>query len=1046
MSSDNKISLRSRNASPLRNSSISLSTIRSLGGVRPRNPRNKNSLSSLGLGNQLSHLTKSQSLSNNLSQSNKNVSPSVEAVIKSNQLIKQKLSRPSNEAKKSLISARGVIQAPDFSKKGTNPRHSSQVLGSAGNSPSNALLKNLKNTTPSIPNKYGPLFRPNSSTHSNILQTTQNHPQKLSSLSSNPLAGTLLHEPNPPDLPEIKVSSSERRLREQRVKSQNNDNSGQATSNSEIQREIFDRKSKSLVALTQNQIDEKNQNRQQFTDISQIARINTQLASNINPKYNYQNFQKIKKKAGYSNNSIYPGLVLDATNQNRIPSSNHGLPLNIDLLTKKLNRLAQQQQHLARERRRNQAENTVSEENFATDNDSVLEVVNPNNNLLSTITPGVPGQLESLNLINKNSTTSKPLSKRPFSAKKSKETILTTFSGLPTATKNDAGVNFNQISRPKVEISSSKPGTAVGQRSLLTHGFHRVKSNLSNEREKNKVPPIVSTKKEENAEKLDPKSDILSGAVSYGKIESLTREQIIEQMVKRIVRKSKNTHQRYFESLSFKYNSHLSELDSSTVDLDLELMGEDEEEEDDDDNDRDDDSERTKSKTINQETPNQQSTNNFVKIESKSHTANLQKFISKNNSTMSTSNDTALAFYNQENDQETQEDIYNISPTNPEIPIEVQDSNNNIRKFFCPLKLLRHKIPFFSQVFKNSNLFDPANPLANYNANDLVITVHSDIMVFEMILDYAKLKEDDDDNNQSRSVINTSNILHKLHAIDAKTLTAILVASEHLQMTHFFNTVLEHFIKNLPKIIKQVPNIHIMEDRIFRKLVNYKTNEFLLPIYDNLNQSKAQQKIFKYLAEELVKKKAQDKNCGLYKCRFCNKILTKVTEDYWECSNSKVDYKGKIINSHSIDKEWNLNAHLHLLFKSQDIGGFDSNWKTLFWHLWALITSFSDEKSKCIRCNKRFQAIALNTCLNHESSITYESQVSADGAKEARIGVYACCNQRAYRFNVGLTSDVQRGGCKNLGLGMNYLFLLCLKTTSSRKQNNRHCKSPVELD
>ena len=107
----------------------------------------------------------------------------------------------------------------------------------------------------------------------------------------------------------------------------------------------------------------------------------------------------------------------------------------------------------------------------------------------------------------------------------------------------------------------------------------------------------------------------------------------------------------------------------------------------------------------------------------------------------------------------------------------VSDTNNNTRKFFCPYNLLRHKIPFFQKAFGNVG--------PRYNNTDLVITVQCDILVFEMILDYAKERSGGIYQGLKESILK---------------LNSYLVASEHLKMEQLFKNVLAHFIQNLLKI------------------------------------------------------------------------------------------------------------------------------------------------------------------------------------------------------------------------------------------------------
>ena len=950
-----------------KNTSVNYTKLRSLGGIRPRqkNSTKKSLTTSSSSGNLQFFENQSDQLVTKNSK-NSHLSPSVEAVLLSNNVIKQNY-KVYNEAKKNTMAARG-IPPPDFSSQGNSPYQQGQSGSMTGNDEKVGKGLNQpqpKNHPPSIPTKYGPLFRPSSSTHSSIQQQLAKSKAKNSNFSN---------------LAQMGIGGS------------NHKNNG----------------------LSQ-------------VSIAGPPNLNSHMKSGLS-KYPTSGLSQIQLnhngipgRVPLQSSKMPAGLILDTTTKTNIPTAQNGLPLNIDLLTKKLNKLAQQQQTLDRLKRSayagydNQNSNSRSAVSSPYPNpgssehnlDHIVTVNGTNQGTGTTL-----NEQSNIKAISMQAKTTSGHARIAQARKKAQGNgPLTTFTGRPLP-RNDDLVNFKNSM--KVEVTSSKPATAQGRRpgpQLQSQGMPSgmIESNPINTGTigaPGALPPLTANSNT-SATFINPYKDelprpanplttnqslgtLMSNAMTFNKIETLTKDDLIDKLVKRIVKKAtvvKNVNENSQENKQRISSAKMVKHDHQNIEVI------DEEDEDEISLDEEEDEEElAKAKTDNK-------INHTSLSKPKTDTPRLQT--PKNL-------DTALSIYNQIDLEVEQESMYIVSSNNPEVPIEVSDTNNNTRKFFCPYNLLRHKIPFFQKAFGNVG--------PRYNNTDLVITVQCDILVFEMILDYAKER--------------SGGILSRLERIDSKTLIAILVASEHLKMEQLFKNVLAHFIQNLLKITKQVSNVHNIPDNIFQKLVKYHPEKYLPEIYENLGHNKTQQKIFKFLSEDFVRNNA---SCGLFKCKFCHKILTKSVESYWSCNNFKIDYKGKIISSHKIDFSWDLNKYLKKLFKEpsepteqqqiaaatdpdkpQPIIGFNSNWKTLYYHIWALITTFSSKNSNCLRCNKKFQAISLNTCNHHPFTSIYPSVTGHDKILESRVGQHKCCGLKTYRFNITVNGNISDGGCEAL--------------------------------
>ena len=313
------------------------------------------------------------------------------------------------------------------------------------------------------------------------------------------------------------------------------------------------------------------------------------------------------------------------------------------------------------------------------------------------------------------------------------------------------------------------------------------------------------------------------------------------------------------------------------------------------------------------------------------------------------------------------------SEQNPEIPIEVVDPNGSTKKFYCSFQLLTSGMPYFRKVFgKVDN--------SKFHKKDVDISVQCDISVFDILLEYVQ---------------NSDYLILENKRVDHKTLIGLLIASDHLGMTGFFEIALEYFSKNLGNIVKKVSNLHHITDSIFVRLVKLKKNS-VLECFDGLPASKTQQRIFRLLCQNLVENDSE----GLFRCKNCGKLLLSRIKNYEICSKQNISFFGEVIKKHEIDESFDLNQHLKEKFNSNL---FNKDWKKLYWYLWSILKTL--ESTNCVRCNKIVQIISMNTCLNHSSKISYPTIHQGDKMFESRVGIYACCGQKETRFDIKLAQS-----------------------------------------
>lgn len=646
--------------------SLNYNKLRSLGGIRARQSKTqKESLSTTAITDLVaSKSNPNQALPKRVSavvEADKNVgakkmSPSVEAVLLSNNLVKKnfKLLQNHKNIRQSLVATRGV---PLNEYSGYQESTSQQNIA---NSINRSMGTKNQPSAPSIPNKYGPLFRPSSSGHSNTAVNYKNNSARHSHLVG------------------LSASNVGHMLNSQKLMSQ---------------KEVEEPKQSSVSMAGPPQYNNSGLSPYNTSGLSQIG--NLPIGGSAR-KTQIQN--------------IHPGLILDATAQNKVPLAHNGLPLNIDLLTRKLNQLAQQQQSLEKFKKSSLSSRASS---------PMVDPTPPrfdDNPLMASST----SQIKAITMQSKTA-----VNKAQQHPKSRSANLIDPSYRLAMKTPD---INFKDT-KVKVNVTHSKPATATGTRPPAQ--TYKVPSGMLQQVSSNTTLPPLSKDKRDLVSKTPPPQVAKSEpAVKFDPDKSINADDLIDKLVKKIVKKASHS------KMLAGRNS-----EASQADFNYDFINQHLDEDDLIDEDELDENEQFSKKMLENEKLEQESTS-FKKISGK---------------LVPNQNDTALSIYNQIEQGTETENIYHVSSDNPEVPIEVSDNAGNTRKFFCPYKLLRHKIPYFQSAFGS---VEP-----RYSNTDFLITVTCDILVFEIILDYAKEK--------------SNNAISRLENLDSKTFIAVLVASEH---------------------------------------------------------------------------------------------------------------------------------------------------------------------------------------------------------------------------------------------------------------------------
>ncbi|KAF6026467.1 KIAA1841 [Bugula neritina] len=127
----------------------------------------------------------------------------------------------------------------------------------------------------------------------------------------------------------------------------------------------------------------------------------------------------------------------------------------------------------------------------------------------------------------------------------------------------------------------------------------------------------------------------------------------------------------------------------------------------------------------------------------------------------------------------------------------------------------------------------------------------------------------------------------------------------------------------------------------------------------------------------------------LYKCKACEKLLTKTLEKKLPCIISRmlVNRQGELVYVHERDVSWDVNDFLVDL--KQDLKG----WREVYWRLWGIINWLY-----CSRCKRAFQCCELAGCLHHKDKAVFQADVML-GKLSGAVGTYLCCGERVIRFD-----------------------------------------------
>jgi hypothetical protein len=253
-------------------------------------------------------------------------------------------------------------------------------------------------------------------------------------------------------------------------------------------------------------------------------------------------------------------------------------------------------------------------------------------------------------------------------------------------------------------------------------------------------------------------------------------------------------------------------------------------------------------------------------------------------------------------------------------------------------------------------------------AEDLEISVHCDVEIFEWLMQYMLAKD--------RPQLEMNKVI------------SILISSDFLQMQDLVKQCLEYTARNLEEVVKLPIDMSCLNQNLLKHLSKYIDPEQLDEVNDR--KDKLVSKIYMKKLEELL----EDESNVLSRCVYCNKLYTAAQNEWMVCEKARIfiDFHGNVIAEHVPDRNWQANKFL-LYLKDQGL-----SWKEIYWRIWGRLPFFS-----CFHCGLTFIGSELGHCSYH----TQEPKFNAG----SNVGYYQCCQQKAVRFD---TSIKKKGCCSKM--------------------------------
>ncbi|XP_055606471.1 SANT and BTB domain regulator of class switch recombination isoform X2 [Uranotaenia lowii] len=303
----------------------------------------------------------------------------------------------------------------------------------------------------------------------------------------------------------------------------------------------------------------------------------------------------------------------------------------------------------------------------------------------------------------------------------------------------------------------------------------------------------------------------------------------------------------------------------------------------------------------------------------------------------------------------------------PEVIIHVCDEvKGTSRDFSCPQKLLVAKMGYFADVTAGQRL------------EDMDISVHCDLQIFEWLMKWVKK----DTSNQD-----------DWPALDPSNVVPILVSASFLQMEPLLCDCLSFCHGRLNDVIKASANLACLNDSIITRLAAMFTNLELEMVKDK--KDRIAPRLWTKMIQSLCEIEPQALRghyatlVGMFRCLRCNKYLTQTVSTFIHCvpQNIRLNRWGQLISTHVKDPSWNITSYVASLHKEL------RSWRKVYWRLWGHCHFLY-----CAVCDSHFAIYQMLWCPYHPEQAQFLGP-AAEGRVAGPAGRYPCCGKQSFRYD-----------------------------------------------
>ncbi|KAJ8248029.1 hypothetical protein GJAV_G00237410 [Gymnothorax javanicus] len=305
----------------------------------------------------------------------------------------------------------------------------------------------------------------------------------------------------------------------------------------------------------------------------------------------------------------------------------------------------------------------------------------------------------------------------------------------------------------------------------------------------------------------------------------------------------------------------------------------------------------------------------------------------------------------------------------PNMVIHVCDEAKNLKQdFLCPRDLLVREMKYFAEYLS----------VDAQRWEEVDISVHCDIQIFDWLMHYVKRNADSEGGND-KPRLEPGNVI------------SILISSEFLKMDALVEECVRFCHKNMTAIVSTPCNMNCINTNLATRIADLFTHNEADDVKDKKDKFKSklfQKKIERLFDPEYKNRDSPGNAATLYRCGLCNKLLTKETERKISCVPGKIniDCRGNIIYIHTRHKNWDVHDYLNSLYEEL------KSWALVYWRIWGNINWLL-----CSDCGQVFVCSELVQCRYHPEEPLYSGSESELGWHGT--GLYPCCNQRVLRFD-----------------------------------------------